>query len=73
MKELSDYEKAMYKFAYECALKGIDIEETLGTIWNVSKEIFETIIKLTNKNYEFLKKCREERNKVDVNEIKSST
>ena len=25
--QLTDYEKVMYKFAYECALKGIDMEE----------------------------------------------
>lgn len=57
--QLTDYEKVMYKFAYECALKGIDIEETLGTIWNISKEVFEIVTNLTNKNYEYLKKCRE--------------
>lgn len=73
MSELSEYEKAMYKFAYECALKGIDIEETLGTIWNISKEVFEIVTNLTNKNYEYLKKCREERDKVGKNEIKFST
>ena len=61
-KELTDYEKVMYKFAYECALKGIDVEKTLGTIWNISKEVFEKVINLTNKNYEFLKKCRENQN-----------
>ena len=55
-KEMSDYEKAMYKFAYECALKGLDIEELLGTLWNVSKEAFDKVVNLTNKNYEFLKK-----------------
>lgn len=57
--ELTDYEKIMYKFAYECALKGIDIEELFGIIRNVTKEAFETIINLTNKNYEHLKKCRD--------------
>lgn len=66
--ELTDYEKAMYKFAYECALKGIDIEELLGTIWNVSKDIFETIVNLTNKNYEYLKKCRDSSKDSDKNE-----
>ena len=60
--QLTDYEKVMYKFAYECALKGIDIEELLGTIWNVSKEFLENVINLTNKNYEYLKKCRENSN-----------
>lgn len=59
MKELTEYEKAMYKFAYECALKGIDIEETLGTIWNITKELFEATVNLTKKNYEFLKRCRD--------------
>lgn len=73
MDKLTDYEKAMYKFAYECALKGIDIEETLGVVWNVTKEVFEIIVNLTNKNYEYLKKCREERDKVGKNEIKFST
>ena len=52
----------MYKFAYECALKEIDIEQTLGTILNISKEVFEIVINLTNKNYEYLKKCRENSN-----------
>lgn len=66
--ELTDYEKVMYKFAYECALKGIDIEELLGTIWNVSKDIFETIVNLTNKNYEYLKRCRESSKDGDENE-----
>ena len=61
-KELSDYEKIMYKFAYESALKGIDIEETLGIIWNISKEVSEIVTNLTNKNYEYLKKCRENSN-----------
>ena len=67
--QLTDYEKAMYKFAYECALKRIDIEELLGTIWNVSKEVFDKVVNLTNKNYEFLKKCRENNLKDgDINE-----
>lgn len=60
--QLTDYEKAMYKFAYECALKGIDIEETFGSVWNLTKEVFEIVINLTNKNYEYLKKCRENSN-----------
>lgn len=64
MDKLTDYEKTMYKFAYECALKGIDIEETLGVVWNVTKEVFEIIVNLTNKNYEYLKKCRNENLKV---------
>lgn len=57
--ELSDYEKELYKFAKECALKGIDIEQTFGPVWNLAKEAFELIVNLTNKNYDFLKKCRE--------------
>ena len=61
-KELSDYEKIMYKFAYESALKGIDIEETLGIIWNISKEVSEIVTNLTNKNYEYLKKCKKNSN-----------
>ena len=56
-KELSDYEKELYKFANQCALKGIDIEETLGAVWNLTKEVFEEVINLTNKNYDYLKKC----------------
>ena len=60
--QLTDYEKAMYKFAYECALKGIDIEETFGAVWNVSKEFLGNVINLTNKNYEHLKKCIENSN-----------
>jgi hypothetical protein len=56
-RELSDCEKKLYKFANECALKGIDIEDTFGSVWNLTKETFETIINLTNKNYDFLKKC----------------
>ncbi len=31
-RELSDYEKKLYKFANECALKGIDIEDTFGSV-----------------------------------------
>ena len=58
IKELTEYEKEMYKFSYECALKGIDIEETFGAVWNFTKEYFEVVTKLTNKNYEFLQKCR---------------
>lgn len=56
-RELSDFEKELYKFANECALKGIDIEETFGAVWNLTKEVFETVVNLTNKNYDFLKKC----------------
>ncbi len=56
-KELSDYEKELYKFANECAFKGIDIEDTFGAVWSLTKEVFETVINLTNKNYDFLKKC----------------
>lgn len=55
-RELSDYEKELYKFAIEYALKGIDIEETFEAVWNLTKELFEPIIILTNKNYNFLKK-----------------
>lgn len=67
MDKITDYEKVMYKFAYECALKGIDIEETLGVVRNVTKEIFEIVINLTNKNYEYLKKCRDEGSKISNN------
>lgn len=56
-RELSDFEKELYKFANECAFKGIDIENTFETVWNLTKEGFETVINLTNKNYDFLKKC----------------
>lgn len=55
----SEWEKEMYKFAYECAIKGIDIEETLGTFINTYKGVFDIIIKQTNKNYDYLLKCRE--------------
>lgn len=56
-RELSDYEKELYKFANECALKGIDIEKTFEAVWNLTKEFFEMVNNLTNKNYDFLKKC----------------
>ena len=49
--------KELYKFANECAFKGIDIENTFEAVWNLTKEGFETVINLTNKNYDFLKKC----------------
>lgn len=64
--ELTDYEKTMYKFAYECALKGIDIEETFGAVWNFTKEVFEVVTKLTNKNYEYLTRCRENSKDSDI-------
>lgn len=51
---MTDYEKELYKFAFECAKNGIDIEETFGAIWNITKDVFETITKLANKNYEYL-------------------
>lgn len=55
----SEWEKQMYKFAYECAIKGIDIEETLGNFINTYKDVLEIIIKQTTKNYDYLLKCRE--------------
>lgn len=55
----SEWEQQMYKFAYECAIKGIDIEETLGNFINTYKDVLEIIIKQTNKNYDYLLKCRE--------------
>ena len=66
--QLTDYEKLMYKFAYECASKGIDIEETFGAVWNLTKEVFEIVINLTNKNYEYLKKCRENSNNLGADD-----
>lgn len=65
IKELTEYEKEMYKFAYECALKGIDIEQVFGAVWGFTKEYFQVITELTNKNYEFLTRCRDEGKKVD--------
>ena len=47
----SEWEQQMYKFAYECAIKGIDIEETLETFINTYKDVLEIIIKQTNKKY----------------------
>ena len=55
----SELEKQMYKFAYECAIKGVDIEETLGQFINTYKDILEMVIKQTKKNYDYLLKCRE--------------
>ena len=55
----SEWEQQMYKIAYECAIKGIDIEETLGNFINTYEGVFDIIIKQTNKNYDYLLKCRE--------------
>lgn len=55
----SEWEKEMYKFAYECAIRGIDIEETLETFINTCKDVFDIVSKQTNKNYDYLVKCRE--------------
>ena len=55
----SEWEKQMYKFAYECAIKGIDIEETLENLINTYKDVYEIIIKQTTKNYDYLLKYRE--------------
>lgn len=52
-----EFEKELYKFANECALKGIDIEDTFESVWNLTKEVIEAVNNLTNKNYDFLKKC----------------
>lgn len=65
-KELSEYEKEMYKFAYECALKGIDIEKTIGAVWGLTREVFKAVIDLTNKNYDYLKKCRNNEKDSDI-------
>lgn len=55
----SEWEQQMYKFAYECAIKGIDIEEMLETFINTYKGVFDIVIKQTNKNYDYLLKFRE--------------
>lgn len=34
-----------------------DDEEAFGAVWNLTKEVFEIVNNLTNKNYDFLKKC----------------
>ena len=47
---MSEWEKQMYKFAYECAIKGIDIEETFENFINTYKDVLEIIIKQTTKN-----------------------
>lgn len=52
----NDKEKTLYRFALECAKNGIDLEKTLGNIFNLAKDVFEQVYHLTNKNYEFLKK-----------------
>ena len=54
----SEWEQQMYKFAYECAIRGIDIEETLETFINTYEDILEIVIKQTNKNYDYLLKYR---------------
>lgn len=56
-RKLSDCKKELYKFANECALKGVDIEKTFEAVWNLTKDSFEMINNLTNKNYDFLKRC----------------
>ena len=55
----SEWEKQMYKFAYECAIKGVDIEKTLEKFINTYKDVLEIIIKQTNKNYNYLLKYLE--------------
>ena len=54
-----EWEKQMYEFAYEWAIKGIEIEETLGNFIDTYKDVLEIIIKQTTKNYDYLLKCRE--------------
>lgn len=51
-------DKKIYEFALNCALKGIDIEDTINSAWNSIKELIEPVIELTNKNYQFLSSCK---------------
>lgn len=53
---MSDLEKEIHKFAYECATKGVDIEETINSITKNYGEIINAIIKLEEKNYNYLLK-----------------
>ena len=51
--EMSKQDKQLYKMAYECSLKGIDIEKSL----NITQE---EVVVLTYKNFMFLKQYNNE-------------
>ena len=54
---MTEFQKEMYKFAYYCAINGIDIEADLGNKWGTSKEQFLKTVQATYKNFGFLHGC----------------
>lgn len=76
-----ELKKEIHKFAYECAVKGVDIEETINSIAknygeiinSITKnygEIINAIIKLEEKNYNYLLKfAKIEESETDLDKV----